>query len=145
MARLTPDEYVNKWGRRLKGATQDIRAGIDRVTIAPGVKAAAQQETMRRKLNESIDDGTWSASVKAVTVDQWKDAAKSKGVDRIAAGVDSALPRQAAMAGKLLAAVDAAKAEADKTPRGTLADNMTRMNTFVQEMAKRKLRRPGGR
>jgi len=36
MAKVTEAEFVEKWARRLKGATEDMRRGADRVTEAPG-------------------------------------------------------------------------------------------------------------
>ena len=143
MAKVTPEEYAEKHARRLKASTEDIRKGIDRVTEAPGKAAVRAKDRMRTNLNAAIDDGTWEAQTAKVTVDNWKEAAKDKGIGRIAQGIDSAQPKQVAMAGKLLAAVDASVAEADRTPRGTLEDNIGRMTTFVRGMAKRKLRRPG--
>lgn len=145
MARVSPSEYAEKWGRRLKQSTEDIRKGINRVTEAPGEAAARQVAVMKANINKAIDDGTWAAQVRAVPLQSWKDSAGKKGVDRIAAGVDGALPSQAGMAEKLLANVDAAVAEANRTPRGSLEDNITRMNTFVRGMAARSLRRPSGR
>lgn len=143
MAKVTAQQYADKWGRRLKGATQDIRDGIDRVTEAPGKRAAAASDRMRTNLLASIDDGTWASQVAKVSVEDWKSAAKEKGIGRIAQGVDSALPSQALMAEKLLAAVDATVAEVNRTPRGGLEENIQRMTTFARGMAKRKLRRPG--
>lgn len=143
MAKLNAQEYADKWGRRLKGATEDIRKGIDRVTEAPGKAAVKAQDRMRTALNASIDDGTWASQTGKVTVDEWKTAATQKGIGRISQGVDSAADAQVEMAGKLLAAVDASVAEVERTPRGTLEDNIGRSATFARGMAKRKLRRPG--
>ena len=144
MAKLTAAEYAEKHARRLKASTEDIRKGIDRVTEAPGKAAVRAQDRMKTNLNAAIDDGTWASQVGSVTVDEWKAAAKDKGVGRIAQGIDSAQAKQVAMAEKLLPAIDASVAEANRTPRGTLEDNITRMTTFVRGMSKRKLRRPGG-
>lgn len=145
MARLTPAEYAEKWARRLKGSTEDIRRGIDRVAEAPGEAAARAQDVMLQKVTASINDGTWAAQVRGVSKEEWQKAAKEKGIGRIAQGVDSAAPRQGAMAERLLAAVDASVAEANRTKRGSIEDNITRMTTFVRGMHARKLRRPGSR
>ena len=40
MSRLTPDEAAVKQANRLKGATEEIRKGIERVTVSPTAKAA---------------------------------------------------------------------------------------------------------
>lgn len=144
MAKLSPQEYADKWARRLSGATEDIRRGIERVTEAPGMAAARAKELMKQKLIQALDDGTWEAQVKSVTLEEWKKQAAGKGVERIASGVNAAKDKQVPMAEKLLAAVDATVAEVNKTPRGDLESNITRMTTFARGMAKRKIRRPGG-
>ncbi len=141
MAKVTPEEYAEKWGRRLKQSTDDIRRGVERVSVAPGVKAAEQQELMLQKLIESVNDGTWAKQVKAVSLEDWKESFVKKGLGRIAAGVDAATPKQAEMAGRLLAAVDATVVEVNKTPRGTLEDNIQRMTTFARGMHARKLKK----
>lgn len=140
MARVSAEEYVEKHNRRLKGATEDIRRGIDRVTEAPGKAAAAQQSLMLQKLTEAITSGLWAKQVGKVTLEEWMASAIGKGIGRIAAGIDAAAPKQREMAVKLLAAVDATLLEVNQTPRGTLEDNITRMTTFVRGMAKRKIR-----
>lgn len=137
MARVTPQEYAEKWSRRLKGAGQDISAGVKRVTEAPGAAAARQAQVMLNNLTARVADGTWARNVGAVTVDEWRNSVLNKGLQRIAAGVDAALPNQAAMAQQLLSAIDGAVAVVDRTPRGDLATNIQRAVTFMQEMANR--------
>jgi hypothetical protein len=145
MASVTAQEYAEKWGRRLKGSSEDIRRGIARVSVAPGELAARQQQLMLDKLTQSILDGTWAAQVRGVSLEDWKTSATAKGLARIASGVDGAQGAQVQMAERLLQAVDAAVSEANRTPRGDLEANISRMTTFVRSMAGKKLRRPGGR
>ena len=140
MARVSPTEYAEKWARRLKGSSEDIRRGISRVTEAPGVAAAKQKELMKTNINRALDDGTWERNVAAVPLEEWKKKATDKGIARIGVGVDSAQTSQVQMAEKLLAAVDATVAEVNQTPRGDLEANITRMTTFARGMAKRKLK-----
>lgn len=139
MARVNAQEYTEKWQRRLKGSTEDIRRGINRVSEAPGVAAARQADLMLAKVTEAVASGRWAAKVAEVPLEEWKKKTMEKGLGRIASGVDAAATSQVAMATKLLADVDAAVAMANQTPRGTLEDNITRMTTFVREMAKSKL------
>lgn len=138
MARVTPSEYAEKWSRRMKGSTEDIRRGVEKVTEAPGAAAARQAQLMLAKLTESITSGRWAQAVGAIGVQEWKDSITRKGLQRIAAGVDNATPQQAEMASKLLASVDAAVAKVNQTPRGDLETNIGRMATFAREMAKSK-------
>ncbi len=138
MARLTPEEDAAKQARNLKNSLQDVRDGITRVTIAPGVAAVAQQDKMRSKVLESIDSGLWASKTRATTLQEWQDAALNKGVDRISAGIDAAHDKQVAMAGRLLPIVDAAAQKARAMPKNTLQDSIARMTSFVTDMSKAK-------
>lgn len=142
MAKVNATEYADKWASRLSAAGEDVRRGVEKVTVAPGIQAAAAKERMKAAIIKAIDDGTWEAQVKAVSLEDWKASMVGKGINRLSEGVNAAKPKQVAMAEKLLAAVDASVAEANATPRGSLEDNINRMTAFVRGMAKRKIRRP---
>lgn len=143
MARTTPQEYAEKWSRRLKGATEDIRRGVQRVNEAPGQAAARSQDLMLARTTEAITSGLWARQVGAVSLEDWRAAIINKGIGRIASGVDAAVPSQVDMATSLLAAVDASAAKARALPKGTLEDSINRMTTFVREMSARAPRRSG--
>ncbi len=136
MPRLTPEEFAEKHGRRLKGAISDIQAGIQKVTEAPTAKAAQKAEKMRARLNEAIDSGLWQQRLQKVTVEDWKQAALSKGVGRIPAGVDAARKKVEEFAGQLLSYQDGLKKEVDRLPDLTLEDSINRMTTWVRGMSK---------
>lgn len=136
MARLTPGEAQEKWARRLKGAIPDIEAGVDRVTEAPGKKAAAKADKMLANLTESVRDGTWARRVGAVTLEDWKAKMKAKGVGRIAAGVDAAAAKSEDFFSQLFAYQDTVKSKLDAMPDLTLEDSINRMTTWVRDMAK---------
>jgi hypothetical protein len=136
MAKLTAEEYAEKQARNLKNSLPDIRRGIERVSSAPGQAAASAQQRMKDNLNRSIDDGRWAAKVSGVSLEEWKQAALTKGVDRIAQGIDQAHGKQVQMAGRLLAAVDSASAKVKNMPKGTIQDSIQRMTTFVEDMHK---------
>lgn len=137
MAKVSPTEYAEKWGRRMKGATADIQRGVEQVTESPGVAAARQAQLFLQKLSEAIASGKWQRAVAGVSAQDWKDSMIRKGLQRIAAGVDQAQPSQVQMAQKLLADVDAAVAEVNKTPRGDLETNIGRAATFARSMHSR--------
>jgi len=134
MAKLTAEQYAEKQARNLKNSLPDIRSGIERVSSAPGVAAAAAQSRMKDNLNRAIDSGLWASKVRGVTLEEWKDAALNKGVDRIASGIDAARSKQVVMAGRLLSAVDSAAAKSNALPKGTIQDSIARMTSFVESM-----------
>jgi len=136
MARLTPDEYVEKHARRLKGAVDDMRQGVQRVNTAPTLQAAAKKDKMRANITASLDSGKWERGLKRVTLDDWKQKMINKGVGRVATGIDEAAPKVRAFASELLPYIDNISAAVSKMPDTTLEDNINRMTTFVRGMAK---------
>lgn len=136
MAKLTPDEFADKHARRLKGAIGDMEAGIQKVTEAPGVAAGKKAAKMLANLTARVQDGTWKKRVEAVPLDEWKSKMISKGLPRVAGGIDAAKDKVVAFAGQLLPAIDAAQAKVKAMPDLTIEDSINRMTTFVREMAK---------
>lgn len=140
MARVNAQQYAEKWARRLKGSTTDIRTGVENVSVAPGKKAAENAEKMLEGVRRAIENGTWQRSVESVSLDDWKRATIDKGINRIAAGVDSAQTKQVDMAEKLLAAVDRVKSSVDNMPDATLEDRLQRMVAFARGMSEQRIK-----
>ena len=136
MAKLSPAEFADKHAKRLKAASAEMRTGIERVTESPTAKAAAKQDKMRAKLLESIDNGTWAARLKGVTIEDWKSKMLNVGVGRVASGIDAAHDKVVDFATQLLPAVDAAKRKVEAMPDLTLEDNIARMSEYIREMGK---------
>jgi len=135
MARLTAAEFQEKHARRLSAAVEDVRKGIDRVTVNPCELAAAKQEKMLANLTASVNEGRWAAGLKRVSLEQWKNAAKNVGVGRIPAGINAAKDKVIAFAEQLLPHIDAGSAKLKTMPDITLEDNIQRMTTFIRHMA----------
>lgn len=136
MAKKTPAEITEKWQRNLKGAVPDIRAGVGRVTEAPGKKAAAAADKMLARLTEKVRDGTWGDRVSSVTLEEWKAQMLNKGIGRISAGVDGAADKVADFHAQLATHQDAIQAKLRGMPSLTLQDSINRMTRWVEEMAK---------
>lgn len=136
MAKVSPEEFAEKHARRLKGAIGDMKAGVEKVTSAPGAAAAKKSDKMLANLTAKVQDGTWARRVAAVPLDEWKDKMINKGLARVSGGIDAAHGKMVDFAGQLLPAVDAAKAKIGGMPDLTIEDSINRMTTFVREMAK---------
>jgi len=136
MAKVTPEEFYDKYQRRLKGAVDDIRRGLEKVTEAPTAKAAAKQDKMKARIVEAIDSGKWARGLKRVSIEDWKTAAINKGVGRIAAGVDGASDKVKEFAAQLLSYQDSLKSKIEAMPDLTLEDRINRAVTWIREMSK---------
>ena len=137
--RTTPQEWLDKHARNTVNALGDTRRGIERVTEAPGLAAAAAQDRMKANLLESIDSGRWARNVAGVSVQDWKNAAINKGINRIGPGIDAAKVKNLPIIQRTLAAVETAQAEVLTMPKGTLQDSINRMSTFVTRMHEAKV------
>lgn len=135
MAKLTPTEFQEKWAKRLKGASVEMKDGVNKVKVAPSKLAIAKQEKMKANLIKAIEDGVWAASLGKVTLEKWKDDMLKKGVPRVSAGVDGAKEKMQHFASWLFTRLDAAQAEIAGMPDITLEDNIARMTAHVRKMA----------
>ena len=144
MARVNAQGWLDKWGRRMNAAGQDMQAGVDRVQVAPGEAAANAQALFQQRLLDAIANGSWARGVRSVSLGDWKQAMKDKAIPRIGQGVTQAQRTKQARIGALLSAVDAAAAEANTLPKGNLENSIARATAFMRGMAQRAPKRTGG-
>ena len=133
--KVTAQELADKWNRRLKGAGEDIRRGVEKVTENPAVKAAAAKVKMLERLTAAVNDGKWERGLNRVTLADWKSSMTELGIGRIPAGADRAIPKVREFAGELIAHENAGLVQIDGMPDVTLEDSIQRMNTWVRHMA----------
>lgn len=137
MARVTAQQWLDKWGRRLGAATPDIQAGVDRVTQAPGIAAAAAADRMLAGVTASVQSGVWQNQVSKVPLQDWKDTMKNKAIPRLQQGITTAQAKKSQSIQTLLTAVDAATADANALPKGGLEQNIARSVAFQRSMSQR--------
>lgn len=135
MARVTPQQFAEKWARRTGQATQDYIAGVRGVREAPGQQAAEKADKLLAGVTRSINDGKWQARVSAVTLQSWQDAAVNKGAQRIAAGVQGAQNKMTRFATEVLPYLDNVVAEVKNMPDMTLEDRINRSSEFQRLMS----------
>lgn len=133
--RVDPMGFAEKWGRRLKGSTQDIRAGVEAVTESPTQLAASKADKMRANVLASIDSGKWQRGLQRVDLPTWKRLTLDKGLGRIGAGVDGATGKMQSFASELLPHIARLQQELDTMPDATIEDSITRMTHFVRGMS----------
>lgn len=124
MAKLTPAEQAAKWANRTAAATQDVVAGVDRVTEHPGRKAAAQQAVWAQ--NTAAAQDKWARRVQAGSLEDWKKSTK-EGANRIASGVQAKKSKVEAFWQEFAPFQDAVTQQTNAMPRGSLEQNLARM------------------
>jgi len=136
MAKLTPEQFAEKHNRRTKAALEDMRAGVEAVTVAPTEKAAAKQEKMRQRLLEALENGKWANGLKRVSLEEWKQKMIELGLNRVASGLDANKKKVEEFAAQLLPHIEAGQKLIEKMPDVTLEDSINRMTAFIRHMSK---------
>jgi hypothetical protein len=134
-ARKTAAQVAQKWGTNLGNSTQQIMNGVNGVTVAPTQLAAAQAQAYVSGVQNAVSSGKWQSKLQAVSLGAWQNAMKTKGVPRVQQAASTDQPKVQAAFGPLLDYVYNLRDQVNSTmPRGSLAQNIQRMNSFVQGM-----------
>jgi hypothetical protein len=138
MVKVTETEYVSKWAKRLKAATDEMRSGADKVTVAPSKLAIEAKERFKEELIKAIDEGRWDRMLAKYGLEEWKKDFKEKGVPRVSRGVDAAKDKMEEFAKWLIPRVKAGQDKVKALPKVTLDDAVARAETFIRHMAEKK-------
>lgn len=137
MAKVTAQQWLQKWGTNLGASSQYITAGVNRVTVAPGQEAAAAAARMLSGVTASVTSGAWAARVSSVSLPQWQAAMINKGIPRLQTGISAAQANKTTSIQNFLSAVDAAVSDVNALPKGGLEQNIARSVAFQRSMAAR--------
>lgn len=137
----TGQDAVTKWARNLKGAGETIREGVERVTEAPGLAAAAAQDKMLAGVTAAVNSGKWGRRVAAVPLQEWKEKMIAKGIQRIPAGVDGSMAKAQDAFSQIISHADSVLDVVLPMPSVTLEDNIQRAVRFMRGMAELEVQR----
>ena len=131
---LSPTEISEKWGRRLKGAVQDIQRGIDAVTESPAEAAIAKQDKMITNLTAAVQSGRWAAGLQKVTLAEWKTKTKEKVASRLSGGVDGAMAKRRDFDQYLANTLNQVLPSVQAMPDMTFEDSVNRVRAVMEHM-----------
>ena len=134
MAQLNAQTIANKWLANLQNAQQTMTQGVQAVTVAPGVAAAAQAPLMQARIVAAIQSGKWARNVAAVSLSQWQQAMIQTGIPRVTQGAQDKLPKVQAFLTKFLPFVANVKSQIAAMPNTTNQDKINRMIKNMQLM-----------
>jgi hypothetical protein len=140
--RGTPQEIAAKWATRLSGSTQEITAGIDRVTEAPGRKAAAKAGKWHAAVTQAKDK--YQRNVGRVSLEDWRQAFKTVGVPRIAQGAQQKQGKVASYMAEVAPHIDAGLARLASMDDSTFEARVQRSVAWQNHMHQFKRSAGGG-
>lgn len=140
--RVTPQQGSEKWKNNLSSATAAIQAGIQRVTEAPGAKAAAKQQKWIQNVQASQDK--WRRNVAAVSLQQWKDLFTNVGVQRVAQGAQAKQSKYTDFAQQFYPYLDQGVAQIQNMPDTSFEERVQRAVAMMRHNRGFKRSGPGG-
>lgn len=140
MARLTPAEFGEKWQRNLSASTEDIRRGVNAVTVAPGRLAAAQKATWLARIQQSADK--WANNVSRVSLEDWKRKMIDVGLTRVAPGAAANVDKVSDFAADFLPHLYRGVEQVRSMPKTDLESGIQRAVAMMRHNAT--FRRSGG-
>lgn len=133
MAKFDPVRALAKWQTNFGNATDNYRAGIQAVTESPMQKAVANQDALKQRFNQAIDNGSWAAATGAVQTQDWKNAALA-GAGRLPDGAKKGLPKMQRYLQKAAPVIAQIQQEIHSMPNATDAQRKARMDRNYELM-----------
>lgn len=126
------DQVVNKWTRKVSGAGEDYRAGIEnpREDWATATKAA--EDRYREGVTRAAQEGRFGKGVSKAGTDKWRTGASEKGPGRWREGVSAATDEYRSGMGEVLDTIGGVTLP----PRGASGDprNYERVKAIGQKL-----------
>jgi hypothetical protein len=132
VAKVTSQQWLTNWANGLNGAGAKIKAGVGRVSVAPGVAAAAKEQKMLTNTTAAIQSGKWSKNVQSVSLSAWQTSMTNKGIANISSGTAQAQQTKVNQITQMLADNDAAVAAVAAMPTDTIQQRMAKAVAFMQ-------------
>ena len=122
--RSDPQTATAKWVTNLSNATAAMTAGANRVQVAPGAAAAAAADKWLMKVQAA--KAKFAARVGSVSLEQWRTAYTTYGVQRVASGAQAKQGKMAAFQADWLAYLGNNMGKVDRMPTVTLEDGINK-------------------
>ena len=106
MAHGTAQDVTAKWLSRLQQAQQEMTAGVNRVTVAPGQAAASKRQKWINALQDPATQDKWARNVASVSLSQWQQAMNDYGIARVAQGAQAKQQKFETIMSSLLTYID---------------------------------------
>lgn len=132
--RVTPQQAANKWKERLSASTAEIESGVARVTVAPGMAAAAQLQKYLAGVQASAQK--WRANVSRVSLSDWQESMKTVGIPRIASGAAAKVGKVEAFQAEFQPHLEKVMAQVHQMPSTSQAQRIQRAVAMMEGNAK---------
>lgn len=126
MAMADAATIANKWAQAMQSAGPAYQAGIDRVTESPMAKAAQNAAGYLQGVQDAVNSGKWQAGLNRSSLQDWKNAAKTNGSQRLGSGATLAKPKVQAFLQQFLPVLANNVAQVQSMPNATFEQRKQR-------------------
>lgn len=134
MPPINPQTIADRYVAGMQGASTKYKAGVAAVSEAPTAKAARNLGKAQRNYNAAIESGKTAARLNAVSLEQWKALASTKGANNLAGGASAAKSKVAAYWTAVGPAFASLQAQIDAMPNETEQDREQRALAWMRGM-----------
>lgn len=113
-----PQVVATKWHANFSASAPSITAGVNAVTVAPGVKAAAAKALWLAKVTAAADK--WARNVSNVSLQAWQQAMLTTGLQRLQTGATAGQPKVASFMSQFLPYLDRGAAQIAAMPKDSI-------------------------
>jgi len=131
--RTDPATATQRWVTNLSNSTAAMTAGVNRVTVSPGVAAARSADKWLAKVSQARDK--YARRVGAMTLGDWQNSMTSYGIGRVAQGAQAKQGKMQNFMSEYLPYLSAGVAKVDSMPKQTLEDGINRAVTMIRHNA----------
>jgi hypothetical protein len=126
---LSATQISAKWLTNFGNATTSMTDGVNAVTTAPGVAAAAAVTLWMQRLQAS--QAKWVAKVSAVSLPDWKNAMITLGIPRAQQGAVAKQARYTTFITNYSSFLNSAVPSIKAMPKGTLSQSIARASAMI--------------
>lgn len=134
MAHGTSTDVTAKWLRNIQGATQEMQAGVARLTVSPGQSAANKKQKWINALMDQATQDKWARNVQSVTLQHWQAAMNDYGINRVSQGAQAKQAKFETAMNSLLPFIDRLQSTVRAMPDNTPADREQRALAMMRGM-----------
>lgn len=131
---MSPDQISQKWNTRMKQSVTDIQNGINAITENPAEKAIAAKDKMLQGVTQAVQDGRWEAGLRKVTLADWKAKTAAKVGERLAGGVDGAMPKRREFDTWMVTTMNNILPTINAMPKMTIQDSINKATAMITAM-----------
>lgn len=134
--RMSAADISKKWVERTSAASTAYTNGVNAVSESPTAKAAANLDKALAGYTKAINSGKMAKTLNNVSLADWKSKTTGVGAQRLATGVQAALPKRQKFDAALVNHLNAELPTIDAMKVYTLEDGINKAAAMIRAMAK---------